>query len=1624
MTAICFVCNLPILSHQVGLIWQGGNGWDDLMREQVEETTLRQRLGTGRRDSATQITSISPPNEIQESSPTNQRRRRSSLAQLTDIIREWGGGGTGGKSGRGSKLYRRETLADIAKSLPWSRQTTSDASHLASLRKKRENSEDSGIRSQASTRSRKDSTISDFKSDLARLWSKRDVQPQQPPTVISPTPRRGSGESARSRRDSIIAGQIPSPGERKHNCRHHRRRQSQQSQQSVEGVGVTPTKYYINDQRPSASSTDSGASNIARDHTDTRRNSTDKSERSSSFESKSQIPMLSTETKAATPTTSGMTIDGKAMTSTATETKISSVTTGTTMSSTLTVNARPSSEVKTLTLEPSVNTPAIIMSSVTPPTVSPVTGNSLPLPGTSTTGSSSPVGSPSVNTAHPLLATRRDSTTQCYYKGKEASPNKLSKLTRQAAAIDESVPPVGRRGSQPTLSPDPDDGGRKARRDSLSPDSASYPRRRDSKSHLSPDRTVDKRDISPSRQKKAQLRRQSTSYAQPQRSPSGSSCSSRDPSPCARAPLQHSQTMRRQSTTTEEILIARGFRRQSTTEEMIRCRNFRRQSSQNEDTVGHPYQVTVFLFLIYFTLVQSIFSLLFFFLLFSSFSLLFLFSINQVQRYRGRRDSSAQITDGTFATMTVETSSTFFDSSTQTEPSSLYDNNHYHEECLKCNSCGVNLTGINQKRARRFKNQILCDLHFADVALMECSDFMQLLRSFKPHSLGNAVARRKSSNTLIFLMPSQACSDEFCQEYPHNFIPAPGYWIECSRQQITTDLSNERSVRDGIDPDEIDVNQFSLSEEREFETNDVQKKKTAIEEQWEKYQCFELTSVEQETYEKYFYASEHWNYFTNDEDLGPVILSIKQETLNGRDQFRILVRAISYTVHGLIPASCVFADRYNREEVVRSLGKEVNINPPLTLGQLPDTPEELLKLDQAFIKSEVKVGVIYVREEQCTEEEILDNNENSPLFEEFLQILGDKVRLKGFDKYKGGLDTVHNLTGIYSVYTNWRGIEIMFHVSTLLPYEKHDTQKLQRKRHIGNDIVCVVFLEADKTRFNPACIKSHFLHTFILVRVSPAAQTKSPQKEITKYEVSVVTRDEVGAYKPYLWEQSVFEKGPMFREWILTKIVNGERASYSAPKFARMQERTRSQMMEDIVTNLINHAETGQIPKPYRRGSWRPIGHMRPFSPLLDSVRDKFEDYDQLAKDFTKVFLNNTENVSLNANLFDVSFLVPGQQKQKVRFIGVRAILAVRSRVFQEMLYGIQAGFGSPQVPVAELLARPAPTLLSPQKPKSSNFLQVPDMESPRPKSVPSSPMVKRAISRLGTITAGWGRSIRKHGSNTLQSEDRKRWASSQDCSNKDAKDKDKAAEYLAVPRLSVYADAQKVDRAKLAQTEFDVIEFDPETFRILLDYLHTGSCPLTCSNIPGLICAAEHYDLPELLQACFHHAKQYLRIEIVCVMLCALENYYWRYTSANDLIDMILAFVKTRAYQLFQNPDFLTLSESMVQTIMSSRPEVAEIKKFEAMLKWANHRIKTKPTKLDPKVEFKCIMERLCNDINLYRIPPQELVRIVLPSKAIENELILKTLMVQAKSGIYRNVDSYLEAYQENIQNQESFDY
>jgi hypothetical protein len=46
---------------------------------------------------------------------------------------------------------------------------------------------------------------------------------------------------------------------------------------------------------------------------------------------------------------------------------------------------------------------------------------------------------------------------------------------------------------------------------------------------------------------------------------------------------------------------------------------------------------------------------------------------------------------------------------------------------------------------------------------------------------------------------------------------------------------------------------------------------------------------------------------------------------------------------------------------------------------------------------------MYCREGQQTEEDMYNNEEGGPAFNEFLELIGQKVRLKGFNKYKAGL---------------------------------------------------------------------------------------------------------------------------------------------------------------------------------------------------------------------------------------------------------------------------------------------------------------------------------------------------------------------------------------------------------------------------------------------------------------------------------------------------------------------------------------------------------------------------------------------------------------------------------------------
>ncbi|ETE56547.1 Rap1 GTPase-activating protein 1, partial [Ophiophagus hannah] len=93
---------------------------------------------------------------------------------------------------------------------------------------------------------------------------------------------------------------------------------------------------------------------------------------------------------------------------------------------------------------------------------------------------------------------------------------------------------------------------------------------------------------------------------------------------------------------------------------------------------------------------------------------------------------------------------------------------------------------------------------------------------------------------------------------------------------------------------------------------------------------------------------------------------------------------------------------------------------------------------------------------QTSEEELFSTTEESPAFLEFLDFLGEKVQLQDFKGFRGGLDVTHGQTGTESVYCNFRNKEIMFHVSTKLPYTEGDAQQVGGPWGGGNPFLASV----------------------------------------------------------------------------------------------------------------------------------------------------------------------------------------------------------------------------------------------------------------------------------------------------------------------------------------------------------------------------------------------------------------------------------------------------------------------------------------------------------------------------------------------------------------------------------------
>jgi hypothetical protein len=296
-------------------------------------------------------------------------------------------------------------------------------------------------------------------------------------------------------------------------------------------------------------------------------------------------------------------------------------------------------------------------------------------------------------------------------------------------------------------------------------------------------------------------------------------------------------------------------------------------------------------------------------------------------------------------------------------------------------------------------------------------------------------------------------------------------------------------------------------------------------------------------YHEFIATTPHENLISPE---GPVVVSVQLHPPKGSPAVgtcKALVRTKKEDRRVLLPFD-------KRMKVLKSLVPSIR-DMKLTLVKNPQFPEELVGYETAMLPpTKYKFGVLYAKANQKNEDEIYSNvaDESNRPYNDFLAFLGKTIKLEGWTGYRAGLDVTANNTGTHSVHITFREkYEIMYHVATMLPFQAHDPQRVERKRHIGNDVIVIVFKEqADESdKFVATCLTSHFNHCIFVFRAE-----LGPGGETTHYTLTIANKSGVPPYPPFIPETGArFENGPQFREWLLTKLINAERTALGSPEF-------------------------------------------------------------------------------------------------------------------------------------------------------------------------------------------------------------------------------------------------------------------------------------------------------------------------------------------------------------------------------------------------------------------------------------------------------------------------------------------
>lgn len=160
-------------------------------------------------------------------------------------------------------------------------------------------------------------------------------------------------------------------------------------------------------------------------------------------------------------------------------------------------------------------------------------------------------------------------------------------------------------------------------------------------------------------------------------------------------------------------------------------------------------------------------------------------------------------------------------------------------------------------------------------------------------------------------------------------------------------------------------------------------------------------------------------------------------------------------------------------------------NKPLLLPKTQVVDRAVKVLDQMPPYDTHKIGVVFVGAGQVSNEvSILSNEYGSNRYASFLTGLGRLIHLKDCDPdqiFLGGLDQ-HGDDGEFTYCWHDDIMQAIFHIATLMPNRESDRGCCNKKRHIGNDFVMVVYNDSGED-YKLGTIKGQF--NFVEVIIKP-----------------------------------------------------------------------------------------------------------------------------------------------------------------------------------------------------------------------------------------------------------------------------------------------------------------------------------------------------------------------------------------------------------------------------------------------------------------------------------------------------------------------------------------------------------